>query len=103
MQPPLQRKSQGPHEQQIRPKFATPSGPVTSARPNQRCKENTDSPMQRACQRGHETVVEPLLTVNRYREDFAPKAVPARQGGPIRPLLATRPPYKPCPLVSTWN
>jgi len=46
--------------------------------------------MERTCHRPHEMVIEPLLTVNRYREDYAPGAVPIVQGVPPNPILASK-------------
>jgi hypothetical protein len=93
------------HEFQIRPHFATTSGPKTKAKPAQRPVqgENTQSPMERSCQHSYERVVEPLLTVNRYREDYAPRSVAYTQGCAMNHKLPARPPTQKQHLVSTWD
>ena len=93
------------HEFQVRPHFATPMGPQVEVRKHLPflAYENTDSPMQKSCQRGHELVVEPLLTVNRYREDYAPRPVPYTQGCPMNHKLIPKVQPRKQHLVSTWN
>ena len=104
MFPPQQRKhtSSAMHEFQQRPHFMAPSGPVTKAKPAQQALENLDSPMQRSCQHSHQRVAEPLLTVNRYREDYAPRFANTRGAAP-NPRLAPKATTARQHLVSTWN
>ena len=105
MLPPPQRKATNSkmHEFQVHPHFATTPGPKTKAKPAQQSLENTQSPMERSCQHSYERVVEPLLTVNRYREDYAPRSVAYTQGCATNHKLPVRPPTKKQHLVSTWN
>ena len=94
---------------QIRPRFEAPavSAPVTNyskatkANSSFYCKQNTDSPMQRACHKPHDLVVLPLLSDLRYRE-AGPRSVPDLQGGPIIPYLAPRPKPHKQHMVSTY-
>ena len=111
MQPPPQRKQTdaamrtGPRDQQ-RPHFATASGPVTrrTYHAPHDTHENKQSPMQRSCQRPYNDKVEPLLAINRYKEEYAPRAAPgAGQGGPIRPKLIPKARPSLTYAQSTWD
>ena len=107
MRPPPQRKAPNSkmHEFQQRPHFATPMGPITKIPKHLPFAtfENLQSPMQKSCQKGHELVVEPLLTVNRYREDFAPRPVPYTQGCPMNNKLIPITQPRKQHMVSTWD
>ena len=105
MLPPPQRQATNSkmHEFQVRPHFATPTGPVTKAKPKQQTPENTQSMMEKSCQHSHQRVVEPLLTVNRYREEYAPRSVAYTQGCPMNHKLPARLPPKKQHMVSTWD
>ena len=66
MRPPAPRNFRGIVEQ-VRPKFGSTPGPSPAPKKVYACAENTDSPLQRAVQRGHELNVRPLREVNDYR------------------------------------
>ena len=107
MLPPPQRKAPNPkmHEFQQRPHFMAPMGPITKAPKHLPflAFENLESPMQKSCQRGHEQVVEPLLTVNRYLEDYAPRPAPYTQGCPMNHKLIPKVQPRKQHMVSTWS
>ena len=104
MQPPVIRHAPN-GSLQIRPHFAAPQKSVpTTGYPKKvfYCKENEDSPMDRACHKPHELCVRPLRSDTRYRENAGPK-MPAMQGGPNNPYLAPHPLPRRQHMVSTWE
>jgi len=107
MLPPPQRKHTNSemHEFQQRPHFATSNAPVTKTPKHVAAHlfENLQTPMQKSCQRGHEEVVEPLLTVNRYREDYAPRPAPYTQGCAMNHKLIPKAQHRKQHMVSTWD
>ena len=105
MRPPEQRHAMKAGEQQTRPHFAAPMQLQSSTGYPKSvfyCPKNENSPMERACHRPHEIVVEPLLSDTRYREAGL-RSVPALQGGANNPYLAPKPIPKRQHMISTYN